>query len=130
MTDSLSISATGLHAHQTWLNALSDNIANINTATSTSGSAFQARYVEVTANSDGSGVSVTGTSLGSATGRLVYDPTNPLADTGGYVRLPDEDLSEQMSDLIMAQRGYQANANVIDRAESQYQAALKIGTGS
>jgi len=27
----------------------------------------------------------------------------------------------------MAQRGYQANANIVDRAKATYQAALQIG---
>ncbi len=64
---------------------------------------------------------------GSATGRLVYDPTNPLADKKGYVRYPDIDLSSQMTQLIMAQRGYQANLAVIDRAKDAYTAALQLG---
>ena len=41
--------------------------------------------------------------------------------------MPDIDLSTQMTDLIMAQRGYQANAAVVDRAKDSYQAALEIG---
>jgi flagellar basal-body rod protein FlgC len=43
--------------------------------------------------------------------------------------MPDIDLSEQMSTLIMAQRGYQANAAVVDRAKTSYEAALQIGKG-
>lgn len=128
MTDAISIAASGLTAHQTWLDDISDNIANVNTATSTSGSAFQAKYVNVAANSDGSGVSITGTSFGSATGKIVYDPTSSVADANGYVRMPDIDLATQMTNLMQAQRGYQANANVITQVQSQYSAALKIGS--
>jgi flagellar basal-body rod protein FlgC len=40
---------------------------------------------------------------------------------------PDIDLGDQMSQLIMAQRSYEANANVVDRAKDSYQAALQIG---
>ena len=50
------------------------------------------------------GVQVAGIAYGSPEGRLVYDPTHPLADDGGYVRLPDIDLGSQMSKLIIAQR--------------------------
>ena len=63
----------------------------------------------------------------SAAGRMVYEPDNPVADANGYVRYPDIDLSSQMGSLIMAQRGYQANAAVVDRAKETYQAALEIG---
>ncbi len=46
------------------------------------------------------------------------------------MRYPDIDLASQMTQLIMAQRGYQANLTVIDRAKDSYQAALGIGRGA
>lgn len=125
--DAIGIAASALDTHQTWLNALSDNIANINDARSPSGSAFQARYVVATEVAGNNGVAVAGVAKGSAAGRLVFDPTNPVANKAGYVRMPDIDLSQQMSELILAQRGYQANAAVVDRAKTTYEAALQIG---
>jgi flagellar basal-body rod protein FlgC len=65
---------------------------------------------------------------GSSTdGRLVYDPEHVLADETGYVRHPDIDLSQEMTDMIIAQRGYQANLAVVQRATEAYQAALRLG---
>jgi flagellar basal-body rod protein FlgC len=125
--DAINIAATALNTHQAWLNAISNNIANVNTAKSTSGSAFQAEYLEVQEQPNNDGVAVTKVVHGDAAGRLVYDPTNAVADKDGYVRMPDIDLGEQMSTLIMAQRGYQANAAVVDRAKTSYEAALQIG---
>jgi flagellar basal-body rod protein FlgC len=125
--DAINIAASALNTHQAWLNAISNNIANVNTAKATSGNAFQAEYLEVQAQSNNDGVAVTKVVHGDAAGRLVYDPTNAVADKDGYVRMPDIDLGEQMSTLIMAQRGYQANAAVVDRAKESYEAALQIG---
>jgi flagellar basal-body rod protein FlgC len=125
--DAINIAASALNTHQAWLNAISDNIANINTAKPTSGSAFQARYLEVQEQAGNNGVAVTQVVKGDAQGKLVYDPTNAVADANGYVRMPDIDLGEQMSTLIMAQRGFQANAQVVDRAKTTYEAALQIG---
>ncbi|WP_423183666.1 flagellar basal body rod protein FlgC [Arthrobacter sp. NyZ413] len=125
--DAIGIAGSALTVHRKWLDAVSDNLANMNTVTSTSGKAFQARYVEAAAGSDGNGVYVKSTPLGSATGRLVYQPDHPLADAQGYVRYPDIDLAEQMGALIVAQRGYEANAQVVDRARETYLAALEIG---
>jgi flagellar basal-body rod protein FlgC len=34
-----------------------------------------------------------------------------------------------MGDMIVAQRAYQANANVVDRAKATYEAAINIGKG-
>ena len=132
MFDSLGIAASGLLAHRKWLDAVSDNIANINTATSMNQSAFKERYIEAQAvdyGSDEGGVAVASAQFGSGEGRVVYEPTNPLADKSGYVRYPDIDLGDQMAQLIMAQRGYQANLQTIDRATKSYEAALQLGKG-
>ncbi len=127
--------ASGLGLFRTWMDAVSDNLANLNTVRPTSESAFQARFVVATAIGTGqeamtggpAGARVSGISLGDPTGRLVHDPTNPLADTAGMVRQPDIDLGDQMTQLMIAQRGYQANLSVIDRARDAYQQALSIG---
>src|SRR5579875_990145 len=102
MTDfsTYSIADSGLDENRAWIDAVSDNIANINTAKPTSQAAFQARYIEAQAVSGqfnpasstvsptssvdaaiGQGVEVTGVALGTPQGRLVYDPNNPLADS-------------------------------------------------
>jgi flagellar basal-body rod protein FlgC len=131
MFGAIGTAGSGLTVYRKWLDAISDNITNVNTARRTDESAFQARYV--IAQSVGepggadSGVQVGGIALGDATGRLVNEPTNPLADADGNVRYPDIDLGSQMTQMIMAQRGYQANLAVVDRAKDAYAAALQIG---
>jgi flagellar basal-body rod protein FlgC len=125
--DAIGIAGTGLTLHRKWLDAVADNMANINTVKSTDGSAFQARYVVAQEGEGNSGAYVAGAAFGDAAGRLSYQPDHPLADKDGYVRLPDIDMATQMGQLIMAQRGYQANAAVVDRAKTSYEAALQIG---
>lgn len=125
--DAIGIAGTALTVHRKWLDAVADNLSNINTATATTDDAFRARYVLAQAGGGDSGVYVAGTELGDAAGRVVHEPNHPLADENGNVRYPDIDYSEQMGSLIMAQRGYQANAAVVDRAKETYQAALQIG---
>ena len=125
--DAIGIAATGLTTHRKWLDAVSDNLANANNVSSTDGSVFQARYIVAQEGAEGTGVYVAGVQYGDAEGRMVYQPDHALADAEGYVRYPDIDLSEQMGNLILAQRGYEANAAVVDRAKSTYEAALQIG---
>jgi len=125
--DAIGIASTGLTVHRKWLDAVSDNLANINTVKPTDGSAFQARYVVAEEGQGTTGVFVAAAAYGSEEGRLVLEPAHPLADAEGYVRYPDIDLASQMGQLIMAQRGYQANAAVVDRAKDTYEAALQIG---
>ena len=127
----IGIASTGLTVYRKWIDAVSDNLSNMNTVRATDEEAFRAKYVIAEAadygSADAAGVRVQGIALGSAEGRMVYEPDHPLADEGGYVKYPDIDMSSQMTQLIMAQRGYQANAAVVDRAKETYQAALQIG---
>ena len=72
----------------------------------------------------GGGVEVAGFALSDPNGRLVSDPDNPLADAEGYVRTPDIDLASQMTQLVMAQRGFQASVQVSKDAQDTYSSAL------
>ena len=127
--NAIGTAATGVTVYRKWLDAVSDNIANIDNVSKTSDNAFQARYVIAQEAQDGNGAQVGGIALGSAEGVLSYEPDNPLADTEGYVRRPDIDLGSQMAQLMMAQRAYQANLSVVDRARESYQAAIQLGKG-
>ena len=128
--DTLGIAGSSLLVHRKWLDAVSDNMANINTVTRTNEDAFQERFVVAQSVDYGSGtggVRVARAEFGSAEGRMVYEPDHPLADAEGYVKYPDVDLGDQMTALMIAQRGYQANLAVVERATSAYQAALQLG---
>jgi flagellar basal-body rod protein FlgC len=124
----LRIANTSLGMHQTWLDALANNIANINTVKSTDEDAFQAQMVMAQSRTDG-GVDVSGIALSDPEGRVTYQPDHPLADEEGYVRLPETDLASQMSQLVMAQRGFQSSVSVTKNAQETYNSALQIGKG-
>lgn len=124
----LRIANSSLGMHQTWLDALANNIANANTMSRTDEDAFQAQLVNARSRADG-GVEVESIELGSAEGRMTFQPDHPLADENGYVRAPDIDMGSQMSQLIMAQRGFQASVQVTKNAQDTYASALQIGRG-
>lgn len=130
MFEALGISGTSMNVHQTWMDAISDNIANINTVRPMNQEAFQARYVLAQAIEDGgtgSGVGVRSIEFSSPEGRIVYSPDHPMADAQGLVRLPDVDMGEQMTTMVMAQRGYQASVSNIYRVKACYDAAIAMG---
>ncbi|MGB6059858.1 MAG: flagellar basal body rod C-terminal domain-containing protein [Microthrixaceae bacterium] len=138
---SLGAPASGMRVYQTWIDAVSDNIANISTVNPSDEGAFQERFVIAQASGGGAaigastggaeqigdGAFVKGAAFGSAEGRLVYNPDHPYADADGMVRMPDIDMSTQMTNLIIAQRAYQANVTVFERARDSYLRALEIG---
>ena len=128
---SIHTAASGLTVFRTWMDAISDNVANMNTVRPTSEGAFQAKFIvaeSVTGTgTEPGGAQVAGVKLGDPEGRVVYEPDHPLADDQGLVRYPSVDLGQQMTEMLMAQRGYQANLSVIDRARESDLQALQIG---
>ena len=129
--DTLGISGSGLLVHRKWLDAVSDNMSNINTVNPYDAEPFRERLIVAQAVDYGSGeggVRVARAEFGGdPEGRVVYEPDHPLANEDGMVRYPDIDMGDQMVSLMMAQRGYQANLAVVERATSAYQAALQLG---
>jgi flagellar basal-body rod protein FlgC len=130
----LQTSGSALYVNRIWMDAIADNIANVNTINPYDQAAFQARSVVAeaigSANNDpvgvGGGTRVAGVEFGSAEGRQRYQPDHPYANAQGIVRYPDLDLGDQMTQLILAQRSYQMNLTVIDRARDAYMQALNI----
>lgn len=130
----LQTSGSGLRTMRIWMDAVADNIANINTVRPFEQDAFQARYIVAQAvRSDsndppgvGGGSRAAAVLFGDPEGRVRYEPDNPNANEEGLVRYPDMDLGDQMTQLLMAQRAYQLNLAVIDRARDTYIQAIQI----
>jgi flagellar basal-body rod protein FlgC len=119
-----------MDVYQTWLDAIADNVANVNTIRPTDEVAFQERFViasSVETKGRPGGATVAAAEFGNPLGRIAHMPEHPFADEEGYVRLPDMELSDQMAHLLMAQRAYQANVSTFRAAREAYQRALEIG---
>jgi flagellar basal-body rod protein FlgC len=129
----LGVARSGMGVYKLWLDAVADNVANIDNVVPTDAAAFQERFVVVAPAEDpegtgvGDGARVVAVAFGDPNGRVTYDPNNPLADENGMVRRPDIDLAEQMVYMQLAQRGYQANLASFERAREAYESALSIG---
>ncbi len=124
-------SATGIDAAQTWIDTNAGNLANANDTVSTRSGAYATEtpvFVPVgTPGQVGDGVSVAGVQSGDTVGRVVHDPSSPVADNQGNVRVPDVNTAGQMVGLVQAQEQYQANANALQHAVIAYQAVLGLG---
>jgi len=110
MIDPIGIAANGLSAFTTLTDVTADNIANMDDT------------APVTA---GGGVGVVVTQ--DQNGAIVYDPTDPMADVLGYVRMTNLDAAQQMGNLIIGQLGVQLNAVTIDRAVDAFNSVLHMG---
>ncbi|MDA8266792.1 MAG: flagellar basal-body rod protein FlgC [Actinomycetota bacterium] len=128
----IGITGSGIDAAQTWINTNAGNLANMNDTVSTAQGAYQQQTPVFTPlvgpTGQGDGVAVSSVQLGSAIGRLVYDPTNPQANAQGMVRQPAISMSTQLVQLVQAQNDYQANTVAFKRALTAYQSALTLGS--
>jgi flagellar basal-body rod protein FlgC len=58
--------------------------------------------------------------------REVYDPGNPLADSRGYVSLPNVDPLREMVDMISAMRSYEANLTAFNTRKNMILNSLEL----
>ena len=127
----LDAASSGLTVSRIWLDAISDNISNVNTVVAPGHEPFRSRMVVISAidraatESGGARVSKIVERQGDPS--WIYDPTHPLADERGYVLGANVDMSVEMTDMMIASRSYQANLRMIEVATETYRAALQIG---
>ena len=132
----MNISASGLSAERLRMDVVAGNIANQNTTRTENGEAyrrkiavFSEQYVNSTAPSKTqvSGVRATEIIEDDSALQPVYDPTHPDADEEGYYYLPNVDVLNEMVDLMVASRAYEANVTAMNASKSMYMKALEIG---
>lgn len=128
----IDIARTGVGFAHYWMDVVAHNVANVNTVNPGGEEPFRARLVVAQTlggqiSSTGSGVVVADVVEDPTAPAQTIDPTHPLADEDGVVTLPVVDLAGQMSDMLLANRTYQANLRSIENAREAYAAALRIG---
>ena len=127
MFGAINTAATGVGLGRVWMDVIANNVANANTVRPAGEAPFRATQVEARSSGDSTGVRVEQLVERGGDPEMVYDPDNPLADEEGYVTRPQVDLSQEMTNLLMANRLYGANVSVMQQARDTYQAALQIG---
>jgi flagellar basal-body rod protein FlgC len=126
------ISGSGLVAQSKRLNLVASNIANAESATSSTGEPYRARHVvfrAVLASQSfpaAAGVKVPLIVEDLSPFKLKYDPGHPLADEKGYIRLPNVNVAEEMADMISASRSYQANVEVMNSAKNLMKQTMQL----
>jgi flagellar basal-body rod protein FlgC len=128
----IDIGRTGVGFAHHWMDAIAHNMSNVNTVRGGEEEPFRARVVVARSLTEqivagGSGVAVREVREREGDPTRVQDPAHPLADEAGYVTMPHVDLSTEMTNLMIANRTYQANLKVIETGREAYQAALRIG---
>ncbi|MEQ6884808.1 flagellar basal body rod protein FlgC [Salicola sp. Rm-C-2C1-2] len=144
------IAGSAMSAQSIRLNTTSSNLANAETASSSTGEVYRARKPVFSAiqadmmGQQGSGVSEAGfsgnelQSAGVKVDGIVesdvgleqrYQPEHPKADDNGYVYYPNVSVVEEMADMMSASRSFQTNVEVMNTAKSMMQRVMTLGQG-
>lgn len=135
MFNAINISGSGLTAAKKWMEVTSNNIVNANTTNGPEQAPYARRTIaleskmsfgDMLSSRTGAGVQIS-TIKTDESERLVYNPSHPDANQEGYVRMPNVDLTAEMTNMMVAQKMYEANTNVLNTNNKMIDKALEIG---
>lgn len=135
------IAGSGMNAQSVRLNTTASNIANAETASSSTDQVYRGRHPVfaavqqdvMKALNDGSsgdasrGVRVEGIVESQAPLQQRYEPHHPQADADGYVYYPNVNVVEEMTNMISASRSFQVNVEVMNAAKQMVQRVITLG---
>ena len=144
--DSFNINSSGMTAERFRMDIIAENIANANTTRTADGTPYVRKVVTFEEKGgqtpfshilnikrdhySGKGVRVSTVQEDTWTqANMVYDPSHPDADENGYVTYPNVNTITEMTNLIDASRGYEANATAFNASKQIAIKGLDLGNG-
>lgn len=143
LTNIIDIAGSGMNAQSVRLNTTASNIANAESAASSTDDVYRGRHPVFAASyrnmlghpetmasmneGRGPGVSVLGIVESDAPLQQRYEPNHPLADEQGYVFYPNVNVVEEMTNMISASRSFQVNVEVMNTTKQMVQRVLTLG---
>lgn len=132
------IAVSGLLAQRVRMVVTASNIANSETTRTAEGGPYQRRdpVFEAKRLEDGFGSTLDGAlravevprvEVDARPGPMRFEPGHPDADPDGYVQMPNVNLVEEMTNMMGAQRSFEANLLALRKAREMGDAALRIG---
>ena len=138
------IAGSGMSAQSIRLNTTASNLANAETASSSTGDVYKARKPVFAAvqhsvmqqqlgkdfmqdTPESKGVVVKGIVESDAPLEMRYQPDHPQANEQGYVFYPNVNVVEEMADMMSASRSFQTNVEIMDAAKTMMQRLLTLG---
>ncbi len=128
------VSASAMDAQRGRMNTIASNMANMQSTRTENGGPYKRKDVVFsTLPIDPDQPSVLeGVKLSQVVDsqdpfKKVYDPSHPDADKNGFVSLPNINVMEEMVNMMMAVRAYEANVTTFNMSKSMFLKALEIG---
>ncbi len=121
LSASLKVAASGLQAQSERMQVVSENLANAkSTSDVPGGDPYRRKTISFVAELDrnigGSVVEVGSVARDPTEFTLEFNPGHEAADERGYVKMPNVNVLIEMADMREANRGYEANLQVIKQA--------------
>jgi flagellar basal-body rod protein FlgC len=131
IVDAVTIAGSGLQAQGDRLRVVAQNIANVDATGNTPGATpYQRKTITFKNVLDKElgveTVKVSGYGVDKTPFKKKYEPGHPAADNQGYVLYPNVENAVELVDMREAQRGYEANVNVIDVSRSMIAQTLSL----
>lgn len=125
------IASSSMAAQSQRLNIVASNLANADSATSSTGEPYRARQVVFstmqTGSKEASGVRVAGVVHDASPMKQLYEPHHPMANAEGFVTMPNVSAVDEMVNMMSASRSYQNSVDMMNTTKTLLQKALTIG---
>jgi len=136
------VSASGMAAQRMRMNTINSNIANVNTTRTPEGGPYRRKDVVLESMPDARSfgeilttqpqkdierVQVTDVTVDRKAPLMKYEPDHPDANEDGYVAYPNINLMEEMANMIMTTRAYEANVSAMNATKDMAMTSLELG---
>ena len=126
------ISASALDSQRKRMNVIASNMANVHSTRTEAGDVYKRKDVlfeakQVDPKEKLEGVNVKEIVIDNSQPVIVYDPEHPDADEEGYVTMPNINIIEEMVNMMMATRAYEANVSAFNIAKDLFMKTMEIG---
>lgn len=128
------VSASALDSQRKRMNIIASNMANVHTTRTETGGPYKRKDVVfssmpiITNPTRGlEGVSVTDVVEDTKDPIRVYDPKHPDANKDGFVAMPNVNVIEEMVNMMMAVRAYEASLTAFNMSKGMFMRTLDIG---
>jgi flagellar basal-body rod protein FlgC len=141
LTSIFDVAGSGMNAQSVRLNTTASNIANAESAGSSTDQVYRGRHPVFKSmmldRMNGASASMPGNnSVAVQVAGIVedqsplqqrYEPEHPEANEEGYVFYPNVNVVEEMTNMISASRSFQVNVEVMNSAKQMVQRVLSLG---
>ncbi len=135
------VASSGMTAQRMRINSITSNIANINSTQSPEGGPYRRKDVVFEAIPDGATFSQVLNAKGDGPDKVIikdiisdqrapllkYEPDHVDADENGYVAYPNINMVEEWTNMIQANRAYEANVSAMNATKDMALKSLEIG---